>query len=441
MSDFSVAGEGVAGAGEGVAGERAARECFIADVLAAPAEGAFFFDDQAAIKAGAAHDGFAILGPPLTPGFAAVREPAEAVSVMIRLSDGHVAHGDCVAVQYSGVGGRDPLLRSAALVTLMEGAVADTLRGRPVSSFRELSTCVDELMVELPGFGTAAAYGLSQALLAAAAHGAGQSMAGVIQREWGLDAPMRPVPVYAQCGEQRYDNVDKMILREVDSLPHGLINNPTLVGEDGGRLVEYVAWVSRRIRALRRRADYAPVLHFDVYGVIGLVTAQRTDRMADVLIALEEAARPFALRVEHPLDAGDRAGQIEQMALLRRRLAERGSRVQLVADEWANTVEDIREFNRAGAADMIQIKTPDLGGLHHTVDAVLDCRQHGVLAHIGGSCCESDRSARVCVHVALATGADQILAKPGMGVDEGLSIVANEMSRTLRLQMACAPAP
>src|ERR1700761_1772967 len=415
-------------------------ECFIVDVMAASAEGAFFFDDQAAIKAGAPHDGFAILGPPVTAGFAAIREPAEAVSVMVRLSDGHVAHGDCVAVQYSGVGGRDPVLRSAELVPLLEGPVADALRGRPVASFRDLSACLDELMADLPAFGTAAAYGLSQALLAAAAHGAGQSMARTIQSEWGLDGPMRPVPVYAQCGEQRYDNVDKMILREVDSLPHGLINHPGLVGEDGRTLVEYVSWVSARIRALRRREEYDPVLHFDVYGVIGLVTGQRIDRIADVLIAMEDAARPFRLRVEHPLDAGGRAGQIEQMAVLRRRLAERGSRVQLVADEWANTVEDIREFNRASAADMIQIKTPDLGGLHHTVDAVLDCRQHGVLAHVGGSCCESDRSARVCVHVALATAADQILAKPGMGVDEGLSIVGNEMSRTLRLELACAPA-
>jgi methylaspartate ammonia-lyase len=36
--------------------------------------------------------------------------------------------------------------------------------------------------------------------------------------------------------------------------------------------------------------------------------------------------------------------------------------------------------------------------------------------------------------VALATGADVVLAKPGMGVDEGLSIVGNEMARTLRLE-------
>jgi methylaspartate ammonia-lyase len=171
------------------------------------------------------------------------------------------------------------------------------------------------------------------------------------------------------------------------------------------------------------------------------VLEQRLERVAEVLVHMDRAALPFALRVEHPLDAGGRTAQIEQMAELRRRLRDAGSRVELVADEWANTLADIQEFNRAGAADMIQIKTPDLGGLHHSVDAVLDCRRHGVLAHIGGSCCETDRSARACVHVALATGADQILAKPGMGVDEGVSIVSNEMARTLRLESVRARTP
>jgi methylaspartate ammonia-lyase len=125
--------------------------------------------------------------------------------------------------------------------------------------------------------------------------------------------------------------------------------------------------------------------------------------------------------------------------LLREHLRAAGSNVRLVADEWANTVDDIREFNRAGAADVIQVKTPDLGGLHNSIEAVLDCRSHGTGALVGGSCCETDRSARASVHVAMAVGADHVLAKPGMGVDEGLSIVENEMARTLRLESVCAP--
>ncbi len=409
-------------------------EPVITALVAVAGTAGFFFDDQLAIRAGARHDGFAIAGEPITPGYRSVRQPAEAVCVLLRLDDGYVAHGDCVSVQYSGVGGRDRLLRSATLAPLLEAEVAPRLRGRRVTSFRELSGVVDELAAEVPGFGTAGAYGLSQALLDAAAHAAGTSMARLVQREWDFTEPMRRIPIYAQSGEQRHDNVDKMILRGADSLPHGLINDPALIGDDGRAIVEYVAWVSERVRQLRAHDTYAPVLHFDVYGLIGVVMNDRTDAVAEVLVAMEQAARPFALRVEHPLDAGSRAGQIEQMAALRRRLQELGSTVQLVADEWANTIDDIRAFNRHGAADMMQIKTPDLGGLHHTIEAVIDCRRHGVLAHIGGSCCESERSAAVCVHVALASGADQILAKPGMGVDEGMSIVGNEMARVLALE-------
>ncbi|MCK4451825.1 MAG: hypothetical protein KAX26_14675 [Anaerolineae bacterium] len=55
----------------------------------------------------------------------------------------------------------------------------------------------------------------------------------------------------------------------------------------------------------------------------------------------------------------------------------------------------------------------------------------GVGAFLGGSCAETDLSTRVSVHIALATRPDIIMAKPGMGVDEGVSLVQNEMTRAL----------
>jgi methylaspartate ammonia-lyase len=70
----------------------------IVDVVAAAGDAGFFFDDQRAIKAGARHDGFTYTGEPVTEGFTSVRQPAEAVSIMLVLEDGQVAHGDCVAV-------------------------------------------------------------------------------------------------------------------------------------------------------------------------------------------------------------------------------------------------------------------------------------------------------------------------------------------------------
>jgi methylaspartate ammonia-lyase len=67
------------------------------------------------------------------------------------------------------------------------------------------------------------------------------------------------------------------------------------------------------------------------------------------------------------------------------------------------------------------------------VEAVLYCKQRGIGAYQGGTCNETDRSAQVCTHLAMATGPSQILAKPGMGVDEGYMIVYNEMQRILAL--------
>ena len=57
----------------------------IRDVIFAPSMGAFFYDDQAAIRAGLDHDGFDYDGAPQTPGFTRVRQPAEALSIGLAL--------------------------------------------------------------------------------------------------------------------------------------------------------------------------------------------------------------------------------------------------------------------------------------------------------------------------------------------------------------------
>ena len=85
---------------------------------------------------------------------------------------------------------------------------------------------------------------------------------------------------------------------------------------------------------------------------------------------------------------------------------------------------------------MIQIKTPDLGSMHNSAEAVLYCREKGVGAYLGGSCNETDRSAQITAHVAMATSPAQMLAKPGMGFDEGFMIVYNEMQRILAYRAA-----
>jgi len=222
-----------------------------------------------------------------------------------------------------------------------------------------------------------------------------------------------------------------MIARRVASLPHTLVDNiPEHLGEDGQVLIEYARWLRQRIPQLAGY-EYRPTIHLDVHGALGHIYENNLGKILGYMVRLEKAVGPYPLRVESPVILDTREAQIEAMKTLRDYIRFRGMNVQLVADEWANTLEDIQAFIDAEAADVLQIKMPDLGSVHNSVEAVLACKAGGVGAFLGGSCAETDLSARVAVHVALATQPDLMMAKPGMGVDEGITLVGNEMARTL----------
>ena len=410
----------------------------IIDVICAKARTGFYFDDQRAIKKGAKADGSAYIGTPVTPGFTAVRQAGEAISVLIVLEDGQIAHGDCAAVQYSGAGGRDPLFLANDFIPIIEKHVKPMLVGREADSFRKLAGEAESILVDGKRLHTAIRYGVSQAILDAVAKANHKMMCEVVADEYGLAVSEAPIPVFTQSGDQRYDNADKMIMKGAAVLPHALINNvQTKLGENGEKLLAYVEWLRDRILALRTSEDYLPVLHIDVYGTIGAwLGNDNYEAMADYIEKLGQAAKPFRLRIEGPMDSEEHEKQITDLSNLTKLIDERHIDVELVADEWCNTLEDVIEFTDRHAGHMAQIKTPDLGGIQNTIEAVLYCKAHGMGAYQGGTCNETDRSAQVCVHAAMATQPVQILAKPGMGVDEGFMIVYNEMQRILAVRAA-----
>lgn len=405
----------------------------VSDVLLVPAQGAFFYDDQLAIRQGAASDGFTYQGKPRTPGFTAIRMPAEALSVGLKLSDGVIVWGDMMSVQYAGAGGRDPVFNTKAIMDLTRRAVVPRLKGLPVDSF--LDACSAGLMGGKERLPLAVSYGVSQALLLAAAHSHRCTMAEIICREFDLPVPDSAVPLYAQSGDQRQINVDKMILRRVDVLPHGLINSREKFGAKGETFLEFAKWVARRVRELGGDG-YTPILHFDVYGWIGLEIGLSPADVAAFIARAADCVGGFQLNIESPADYGSTDLQLERYGEIMDCLRTAGSSARIVVDEYCNTIDDIERFARLRAAHAIQIKTPDVGSLVDVVRGVLHCKVHGVGAFVGGSCVETDLSARATTHVAVATQAEMMLAKPGMGVDEGISIVGNEQSRLLAILRA-----
>ncbi|MCU0960831.1 MAG: methylaspartate ammonia-lyase [Pirellulaceae bacterium] len=409
----------------------------IRQALFAPGSSAFFFDDQRAIRQGARRDGFVYAAQPVTPGFPRVRLAGESISVLLVLDDGQLAVGDCAAVQYAGAGGRDPVFLAQAYLPLLDTHARPRLEGREVTSFREMAAEFCQLRCDGQPLHTALLSGITQALLDARAKSRHLLRMEVVCEEYGLPVHAAPVPIFGQSGDNRYENADKMILKQVDVLPHGLINNvEEKLGCDGRKLKEYLRWLVHRVAQLKPREDYLPVLHIDVYGTIGLIFDHQPRRVADYLAGLEADASPHALYIEGPVDMEGKLRQIETLREIRRCLDRSGSPVKIVADEWCNTFDDVVDFTDAQACHMVQIKTPDLGGIQAIVESVLYCRAHGMEAYQGGTCNETDVSAQCCVHLAMATRPTQMLAKPGMGFDEGFTIVRNEMQRICAV-LAC----
>ncbi len=411
----------------------------IIDVVCSAGRTGFYFDDQRAIKQGAGHDGMFYTGAPVTDGFRSVRQAGESISVMLILEDGQIAWGDCAAVQYSGAGGRDPLFLAEDFIPVIDQYIKPQLVGKEANDFRGLCAMMEAITVEGKRLHTAIRYGVSQALLDAVAKATGRMMCEVVADEYGCTVSDKAIDIFTQSGDDRYMNADKMIIKGAQVLPHALINNiDEKLGRKGEKLAEYVAWLRDRILAMRHDESYLPVFHIDVYGTIGAAFGNNNyQAMADYIEQLGKIAKPFHLRIEGPMDCDcDRETQMTALAGLTAELDKRGCDVELVADEWCNTLEDIKLFADHKAGHMVQIKTPDLGGINNTIEAVLYCKERGVGAYQGGTCNETDRSAQVCVHCAMATQPVQILAKPGMGVDEGYMIVYNEMNRILAIRNA-----
>ena len=220
----------------------------IVDIVCSAGKTGFYFDDQLDIIRGAKHDGMFYLGEPMIEGFSQIRQAGESISVMLILEDGQIAHGDCAAVQYSGAGGRDPLFLAEDFIPIIEGPIKERLVGRDVVDFKEFAEEVDKMVIDGKRLHTAIRYGVTQALLDAAAKAKKVTMAEVVQEEYNTGVELKAIPIFTQSGDDRYTNADKMIIKEADVLPHGLFNNvEEKLGLQGEKLKEYIEWLRDRV--------------------------------------------------------------------------------------------------------------------------------------------------------------------------------------------------
>jgi methylaspartate ammonia-lyase len=392
----------------------------------------YFHKDLQAIKQSPDYDPLLDNIAPVTPGFQKVVQAGEVISTLLHLSNGTVAIGECVDVIFSGAASRDPLLIPEEHLPFLETIVRPWLLKCDISTFRSNASHIDQPWPQLGNkrLHTAIRYGLSQALLSATALHDCCTTAEVVSREWKTTINRQPIGILTSCHRNDQLQLDRMIMKKSGLLPHASFVHVDDISSKGKTMLEYVESVSRRIRE-RGVAGYHPKLHFDVYGTIG--DAFTDAEIPEFMRQVEQAAKPYEVLVESPIVATSKEAQIRRLRWIKDELARREIDVKIVADEWCNTVEDIREFVDAEAVDFVQVKTPDLGSLHNSIDAVIYCRGNDMGCCLGGSANETDISARITAQVALATQPDFLLSKPGIGGDEGLMILTNEIVRTIAM--------
>jgi methylaspartate ammonia-lyase len=310
-------------------------------------------------------------------------------------------------------------------VRLVQTALDKLFKGKSFAGFKDASTALDQLdlptELQLP-----VKFGASQAVLQAAALARRVTMSEVLCSEFGLERPKHGMGFAGSCGGAWEANVDKAIVRGLAMFPQSAIQTAA----ECERLPGYVSWIVGRIRKWGA-PGYEPDLHFDFHSSLGRLYDNDEKKVIDYLSTICEKAGPYTVYFEDPMMSTGSAQAIDRMRSLREKLETQVENARLIADEWANGPGQVAKFAAARAAHAIQIKMPDNGSLLATIDAIQACQKHGVLAYLGGTCNETDISSRASVHVGLAFGAWRMLTKPGLGFDEGLMIMTNEVSRTL----------
>ena len=407
-------------------------ELQITRVLTVKNLSAYYYEDVSALQTNPTAEDDRWFTPGKSPGFKTVREPAEVVSIGIEV-DGRFYWGDAVGVSYAGKAGRRGVYRVADGIREVTEVLKPWLLNQRFSSVRAACQSLKDFsQSRAEPLHVATLFGMSQAMLLAFAGAA--LPYEVIAKEWQLDLTnLDPLPIQGSCGNNFYGGTDKMLVHKLAALPHSQVDNiAEQVGLDGAKFLQRAKWLKERINTFAQ-VHYNPVICLDVHGAFGTIFNFDTSKIASFLRSVEESLLPYRLRVESPLLGISREDHLSKMTSLSSHLRALGSKIVLAIDEWANTFEDIKFFSDSGFSGMIHIKMPDLGTISDVVDAVLYCKSRGVQVLLGGSCIETEISTKIAMHLAMVTRPDFVLAKPGMGIDEGVMLTNNEMERIAAL--------
>jgi O-succinylbenzoate synthase len=131
---------------------------------------------------------------------------------------------------------------------------------------------------------------------------------------------------------------------------------------------------------------------------------------------VDEAVRRIAALAAFDLEYVEQPCQtVEELADLRKRLAHKGIEVKIAADESIRKTEDPVRVAREGAADVVVVKVPPLGGVRRALEISAECGLPTVVSSA------LDSSVGMAAGVALAAALPELPYACGLGTVELLA--------------------
>lgn len=400
----------------------------IVKVLTSVNWGSYYFEDLARIRRDLISTPDRYHTPTEHGSYPMVRTPVPAVSIGLVLASGFVAWGDCVPVSFSGKSGRALPKDPQELARWIEKTLGSWFEHRSVVPWIVLEKDFLSEFSEIPAF---VRYGVSQAMVSAASSTTGKPCWQIFSEDLGYQNPTECIKLHGSCGGDWGDTVDRMLARRLEYLPQGQFEflDPQ-IGADGRALNLWIEGFKER----SKRFGYLPTLTLDFHGALDDLCEQNLELVANMIESIAKTAAPHSCHIESPLMAPDFDVFKMRIFKLKEILNRRGlhaPRLRIVADEWANSLSDIRQLIVEGGVDGIHIKMPDTGALSECAMAVDVIRAAGKFALLGGSCTETILGARATAHLAVVSKPDAVLVKPGMGFDESFAYLDGEMKRAI----------
>lgn len=327
----------------------------------------------------------------------------------------------------------DELTETAVLTRPVTSASAGSVSRRGFLTGNltaETAVQYEEVVVERP-LSASLRYCISQILITALARTQNVTIAESLAAAFDLPWQPKPIPLHLEIDADDATPDMAVLSAHIQSLGYKVVSDdpPSQLGAGGERLQRFIRQLTQLISRVTT-PDYRPTIQLDVAGGLGRLFDHNIGRILGAVYGLEQAAKPYLLRIVDPAQSEDLAQQIKFNQQLLDYMRLRQMKTTIGVSQPIHSLVDVERFVEAQAAHWIEISPAQLGTVQQSIRAVQMCQQAqiGVLLR---DAAHRDAAHPFASHLALASQPDFIMVPWQANNFDDMDKIYREMTRTI----------